>query len=208
MTHQPLIVGQLNDGIEQRYPGTDVVRLSRYVQVILGVELDRRLSQQLPGWICIQGDVDTPNADKGIAIAPGLMSVVDIAWQPVNPWTKRPGNAALVVQANFLGTPLSLLTAHRPTSKQAQYLSGFDQALGAVIKAEKKAGRVPITGIDCNDFDPTALTEASDCTWASPYATCVCGLLLPSNVEQIGITWLSKTGEHPPVIDLLKVPVP
>lgn len=201
--HIPIIVGQLNDGLESKYPGTDVPALSRYVQVILGVELDRRLESQLPEWTCVQGDSGTSRADKGIAIAPDLMTFKESEWKP----TSGKGEA-LIVRADFQGSPLSFITAHRPVAKQQAARGIFDSSMVAMFKGERRSGRVPIIGIDCNESVPSTLIDPMNAQWVVPYPVSIVGFLVPQGVDVAGCVALQKTGEHPPVVSLMKVPVP
>jgi len=203
--HYPIVVGQLNDGQEARYPGTDVPALSRIAQVIIGVELDRRLSDQLPSWKCYQGEAGTTRADKGVAFRAG--SGMTVEQEGVFWWPTSGKGESLVLRVDYQGSPLSFITAHRPIAKQQTARLAFDPALVALFKSEKQEGRVPIIGIDCNQASPPTLIEPMGAQWVVPYPTSIVGLLVPKSVQVSGCVALPKTGEHPPVVAMMKVPV-
>lgn len=202
MTHHPLIIGQLNDGQESKYPGSDVAELDYYTQLQIDVELTNSLDETLLDHVTFQGEAGTNDFDKGIAIMPGLMFVSNAFWVPMNN-----KNNALVVRTRFKGTALSLIAAHRPIEAMAENRVDFDNSLLALWKKEKQAGSIPMVGIDTNDPNPLKLVTALNAKWIRPFSVSICGFLLPQNVDVYGCVSLPKTGEHPPVIALTKVPI-
>jgi hypothetical protein len=197
-TRLPLMWGQINDGIEPEYLGTDVPRLATYVQGLSGCELDRRLADQLPDWDTFQGPADDPDASTlGIALRPGLMTVQDVFWVPL---TTR--HRVLIVRADYQGGPLSLFTTKRPSRAHADLWPAYDSALGKVLRGE----RVVAGGHDANEPDSPALQTATRMTWTAPHDTSIVGTLTSSNVGVLACTQLPATGEHAPVLTWLRVP--
>jgi hypothetical protein len=213
MQHEVLILGQLNDGIEAAYPGTDVRRLASYVQGLLGVEMDRRLGDVLPRWWSEQGTPGADSAGVGVAVAPdSALQVTDHQWvELVSPsdtgrYTER---QALVVRADFYGCPLTLLSAHRPVQMRVDTRPEFDANLTALIAGERAAGRVTIAGVDLNTARADAAAVAARCgmLWVPPYLGSIVGFLIGRGVSVIGVAALRKDGEHPPVVAMLRVPL-
>lgn len=203
-----LIVGQLNDGAETA--GSDVYRTLLYAQVLLGVELGARLSDQLPNdCTCIQGDAGTADEDTGIAIRPGLMGVQAVRWDRLDPWRKTSSLGLLTVRVNYQGSLLSLMTTKRPASLSTTERLDFEQALGDRARAERLAGWAPILGYDGNDADPQDIEDATLLSWHAPYPTSVVGLLTSGRIQVVACSSLQRrAAEHPPVIAMLKVPLP
>jgi hypothetical protein len=194
--------GQINDGIEPEYPGSDVLRLASYVQGFSGCELDRRLADQLPGWLSFQGPEDDPDISTlGIAIAPGLMLVQEVFWVPL---TTR--HHVLIVRAGYQGCPLSLFTTKRPSRAHADLWPIYDDALGKALRSERQQGRAVGGGLDANEPDSPALQTATRMTWTAPHDTSIVGTLTSSNVGVLACTQLPATGEHAPVLTWLRVP--
>lgn len=208
---EPIVLAELNDGVEAEFPGSDVERTALYGMVTTYQELgqqdgdrviDRRLSDQLPGHTVIQGAVGSPAADIGISIAPGVGTLESFRWEQMT--KQRP---ALVARVDFQGCPLSPISAHRPTKQHPDQRAEFDVALARVVHAERDAGRLPYVGIDANDDDPVDLEQATGLTWWAPFESSICGLLLPTRCTRLAITQLAKRGEHAPVVGLVRVPL-
>lgn len=200
-----LILGQLNDGAETT--GSDVYRTLQYAQVLLGVELGERLSEQVPDHLCFQGDPGTADADTGIAIRSGIMGVESSHWNRLDPWHKISSVGCLTVRTNFQGCLLSLMATKRPAGLTVEQRRLYAAALSDAVHDERAAGRVPIVGIDAN-ANHTDLEDATWLTWSAPYLTSVVGFLTPGSVQVLACTALQRIGEHPPVIGLVKVPLP
>jgi hypothetical protein len=203
---QTLIIGELNDGIEPEFPGTDIPRLSQYVQVIFGQELDRQLSEQLPDWETFQGDAENPDVSAlGMAIKPGLMEIESVKWTRLGTWAiPSRGVGVLVVRANFQGCPLSLFTTKRPANAHAENRPTFDRNLGKVLRSEQNLSRRVLGGLDANEANSPALQSATRCVWTPPFSTSIVGFLT-SHVEILGVAGLPADGEHPPTVGLVQV---
>lgn len=203
MTHHPLVIGQLNDGMEPGFPGSDVAELAKYTQLQIDVELTDPLRDLLPpNYITIQGAKGTDEFSKGVAIMPDLMDISTPFWVPMSN-----KNNALVVRTKFKGKTFSLIAAKRPIAEHPDNVAAFDKSLISLWHTERVVGSVPIVGIDVNDKNPSALYLALNARWIRPFNVSICGFLLPMGVDVYGCVSLPKPGEHPPVIALTKVPV-
>jgi hypothetical protein len=210
MAREVLIVGELNDGLEPQYPTTDVPRLSGKVEVLFGQELDRHMGDQLPGWTCFQGNADDPdNGDVGLGIRNGLMDITDVFWVNLATWKAGGGMAVLVVRADYLGCELSLMSTKRPAPGRADKWPIWNANFAKVVAAERKISRIPLCGMDANHSTPLDLTAATGMTWSAPWDTSVVGILSSVKIQTVATTFLnpSVTGEHPPVVSVLRVPI-
>lgn len=205
MDHELLIIGTINDGAEAEFPSTDVPHLAQYCQVLLGQEFDRRLADQLPGWDAVQGD-SLEEAALGVAVRSDLLTIQGYHFTRLCAWRKTGGMEMLTVRADFHGCPLSLISMKRPGG--STHWDEVNAALGAEVHAEWKAGRVPIVGLDANAGSPTDLEAATTLTWVAPQPTSIVGFLVSSRVLVDGVAGMKSTGEHPPIVAMVRVPVP
>jgi hypothetical protein len=197
----PLYLGQLNDGIEADYPTTDVPALLPFVHVLLGVELDRDLDDQKPnGWWAIQA------GSVGIAGSP-LLALESSYGMPLSTWQKTPTNLAVVTRVDYRGCPLSLISCKRPGKAHADTWPTWDANLAALVKAEERIGQVPGVGLDTNEADPKDLAAQVGLAWHAPTDTSMVGLLLSPRLTHLATTSLPATGEHAPVVSVVRAPV-
>lgn len=200
---EPLIVGTLNDGLEPLYSGTDVPRIAKYAQVLFLQELDRNLSDQLPGWWTRQGD-----REMGLAIKPGLMDVESSFQVALSPWSTHVIKSAMVARVKYNGTSLTFISAHRPT-KDSPNMGAYNQALSSLINTERSLGREVIVGMDANGGGTDSIQSASHTLWYGPNDYSVDGFLITRRVAPVGIpVRLHKEGEHYPVIFTVTIPSP
>lgn len=207
---ETLLLGELNDGSEPQFPSSDVVRTCLFCQILFGQELDRRLAAQLPDWWSEQGaEDDLDNSGIGLAIKPGVGTVQNFYWVRLGTWAKPDrGVQALVVHFDYQGCPLALISTKRPAKSHADNWPTFDDNLGDLILRERHdRGRIPIVGLDANSANDPALRAATRLTWYAPYPTSIVGFLMPTSISVLATTRLMSTGEHAPVISMVRVPL-
>lgn len=199
--HMPLYLGQINDGIEPTYPTTDVPAMFPFVHGLLGVELDRNLSAQRPGgwWSHQVGSV-------GIAGCHALRFHA-VRTVPLSTWQAVPENVAVVVRARYHGARLSLISCKRPAPAHAEHWPEWDGNLARLDAVERAAGRERAVGLDVQEASPTSLENLTGLTWHAPRPTAKVGFLLSRRLEHLTTTTLPGTGEHMPVVSVVRVRV-
>lgn len=209
-TRLPLMVAQLNDGIEPQFPGSQVVETMKHAQVGLFDELDRDLDEQLldaqvAHFDCYQGPLGTERGALGIVIETGLMAPVAAPiWTPLT--AGRYTHPVLVLRVDYNGCPLSLFTTKRPGKAHAALWPEFNHNLRQVARAERALGRVVIGGLDADAPDDADLQTQTRLTWTAPHDGSIVGILTSWNVQVLACTQLVATGEHPPVLVWVRVP--
>lgn len=201
MAREPLVLGQLNDGSEPEYPTTDVPRILPLVQGLLGVELDRDMGGQVPSdW------ATTQHGSVGITVHP-LLVVASTFVMPMSTWQKTPDNFAVVVRADYQGCSLSLISCKRPAPAHMQNWPEWDTNLASLVGRERGLGQIPAVGLDANQADPLSLAHLTSLVWHPPRDTSVVGFLFSTKIQVLATTAMTSTGEHPPVISMVRVPV-
>jgi hypothetical protein len=208
---QPIFLGQLNDGIETQFAGSDVKEHCKFAQALGCVELDRRLSDQVPSRKNIQGDPGDRTETIGFSLLPGLVTVESVDWpEIVTPYpTDKPVSfKALVVRVNYNGFRMSWISTKRPVEGKPAQRGEFDRRLTALKRNEVDFGYSPTIFIDANEPDPEELAGFLGMSWNAPFADSVVGIFTHFKMNVLAVTSLPKSGEHRPVILVATVPLP
>jgi len=212
MKYEPVMFGEINDGLETQYPTTDVPHVGQHARFIFGQELDHRMEDQLPNHKCVQGTDTFGDKTTGVAwLDDGTTKLDGFYWPQLvtpHPTTKETDDLGLVVRLTYLGVKLSLISAHRPLATMTTQREEFDKNLLAVIKTERGMSRFPLIGIDTNEASPSALATKLNMHWVTPMSAYITGVFVPNQFAVLGKTNLVKTGEHAPVLVWVRLPLP